>query len=435
MRAFRKRLVWITAFVGAALLVVYAALLSGRTQTVRLPNGTELSFVVMSRGPTNVCFPGGGWDRLKYRLLPAKGISIGRFKVAPVAPLMDVAHYVEDGRLAFPNKAVVWIRHRGGTNAPPLPVEERKTFYDLRATMADEKGEEWEMRPSEMPMDSSRRNTLDDISRWTFSAFPRRGKVLTFRIYTRNRSDQWGRLAEFRMRNPTPGPYPLWKPMTLPVTLTNGDLAVSLVELTSGTKAIQSLPGQRPFTLARFKVIQNGEPTDAWIADWMEATDATGNEADFPIIDYALTNGVISYDAKGTSMSPSEVWRLRVRFRPDKGFAPDRIWTSPDLPVRNGLLLPANLAANFESSQLTVICSGQHNSISAKLYPKPKDVRLRLIGIEDNRGNPLEHLGGSFGDYQFDGQWRISPGAESVKITIGLAEIRYFEFFARPVRQ
>ena len=145
MKVARKKFVWITVFVGVASLVASVALISGRTQTVRLPNGTELSFVTMSRGPTNICFPGGVWDRLKYRLLPAKGISIGRLKIAPVAPLLAVAHYVEDGRLAFPNKAVVWIRHRGGTNAPPLPVEEHKTFYDLRATMADEQREEWEM--------------------------------------------------------------------------------------------------------------------------------------------------------------------------------------------------------------------------------------------------------------------------------------------------
>src|SRR6266576_3821043 len=138
MKVARKKFVWITVFVGVALLVAYVAFVSGRTQTVRLPNGTELFFVAMSRGPTNVCFPGGLWESLKYRLLPAKGLAIGRFKIAPVAPLVDVEHYVEDGRLAFPNKAVVWIRHRRGTNALPWPVKEERLFYDIRATMADE---------------------------------------------------------------------------------------------------------------------------------------------------------------------------------------------------------------------------------------------------------------------------------------------------------
>ncbi|HKS37661.1 MAG TPA: hypothetical protein VJW76_10760 [Verrucomicrobiae bacterium] len=434
MRGFRKKIVLITAFVGVALLIVFVVMVTERTQSVRLSNGTELSFVAMTRGPTNMCFPGGLWERLKYRLLPAKGIGSGRFHIAPVAPLVDVAHYVEDGRLAFPNKAVVWIRHRGGTNAAPLPVEEGKTFYDLRATIADEKGEEWEMRPTEMPVRTSSQNILNDISRWRFPAFPRRGRVLTFRIYARNSSDQWDTLAEFKMRNPTPGPYPVWQPMTLPATRTSGDLEVSLVELLSGIKTIQWLPGQRPFTTARFKVEHNGRPTEAWLPDRMEATDATGNEAEFPIINYAATNGVISYDAQGTSLSPSEVWRLRMRFLRQKDFAPDQMWTSPDLPVGNGVLLPANLTTNFRSGQLTVKCSAG-NTIDLKLMPQPKDARVRLVGIVDNRGNKVEHTSGGFGDYSFNAQWKIPPSSESIRITIGLAEMRHFEFLALPARQ
>jgi hypothetical protein len=190
--------------------------------------------------------------------------------------------------------------------------------------------------------------------------------------------------------------------MTLPATRTNGDLEVSLVELQSGTKTIQWLPGQRPFTMARFKVKQNGQPTEAWLPDRMEATDATANEGSFQIINSGATNGLIHYHAQTTRLSPSEVWRLRMRFTREKDFAPDRIWISPDLPVRNGRLLPATLTINVASCQLTVICSDRGNSISAKLYAKPKDARLRLVGIEDNRGNPLEHLGGSFEDYEFD---------------------------------
>ena len=81
----------------------------------------------------------------------------------------------------------------------------------------------------------------------------------------------WDNVAEFKTRNPTPGPYPVWTPMTLPVTRTNGDLEVSLIELVSGTKTVQWLPGQRPFTLARFKVFQNGQPTEAWIPDRITA--------------------------------------------------------------------------------------------------------------------------------------------------------------------
>ncbi len=434
MRGFGKRIVAITAILGVALLVGYVVYVSGRTQSVRLANGTELSFVAITHGPTNYCFPGGVWDRLMYRFLPSKGIKIGRFKIEPVAPLVDVSHYVEDGRVAFPQRAVIWIRHRGGTNAAALPVGEDRMFYDLRATIAAEQGEEWEMRPTQIIMRSLSPNPLDGITPWNFPAFPRRGKILTFRIYARNSSDQWDTLVEFKMRNPTPGPYPAWKPMTLPVTRTNGDLEVSLVELRSGTKPIRWLPGPRPFTVARFRVNQNGHPSESWIPDRMEATDATANEGSFQMINSGATNGLIFYDAQCTSLSPSEVWRLRMRFVREKDFAPDRMWTSPDLPVRNGVLIPASHVVNFQSAQLTVTCSGR-NSIRAKLDAKLKDFRLHLVEIVDNQGRPLEHLGGSFEDYEFDGLWKIPTGVESIKLTLGLAEMRHFEFLAQPVRQ
>ena len=430
MKSYQKKFVLIVALLSGVWLVSYFAHDKTRTQSIRLANGTELSFVTVSHGPTNLCFPGGILDKLIYRFGPATGIRIGSIKIGPVTPLVDYS-------LDYPNKAVIWIRHRGGTNAPPLPVPEEKWFFDLRGTTVDDTGEEWEMRPHMMVLllRSGSKNPLNAISSWSFSAFPRRGRVLRFRIYGRNSSDQWERLAQFRMRNPTTGPYPLWKPMDLPVTRTNRDLEVSLVELTSGTKTIHWMPkGQRPFTMVHFKVKQNGQPTEAWLPDRMEATDATGNKADFPIVDYGATNGLIFYDAQGTSLGPSEVWRLRMRFTQEKDLARDQIWSSPDLAVHNGVLLPANLTTNFQSCGLTLECSPP-NTIRLKLNPMPRDARLRLVGIVDNRGNRVEYMSGYFNDDQFDAQWRIAQEAESITITIGLTEMRYFEFLAQPVRQ
>ena len=123
-----------------------------------------------------------------------------------------------------------------------------------------------------------------------------------------------------------------------------------------------------------------------------------------------------------------------MRFTREKDFAPDRVWKSPDLSARDGVLLPVSHVLNFQSAQLMVTCSGR-NSIRAKLNPKLKDFRLHLVEIVDNRGRPLEHLGGSFGDYEFDGLWKIPTGAESIKLTLGLAEMRHVEFIAQPVRQ
>ncbi len=434
MKGYGKR-IFLAAFIVAAFaVVVYCVLATGKRQTTRLPNGTELSFLAMTHGPSNVCFPGSVLDRLIYRLAPAKGISIGSFKLVPVTPLVDFWP-TTSGRVALQKKAVVWIRHWGGTHAPPFLVAQANTFFDVRATLADESDEEWEMRPNTLDLRSLSQNSVHCISLWHFSAFPRRGKILKFRIYGRNSSDGWNTLAEFRIPNPTPGSYPVWKSVALPVTQTNDDMEVSLVDLVSGTKTIHWMPkDKRPFTMARFAVKQKGKATEAWLPDRMEATDATGNEAEFPIIDYGITNGLACYDGQGTSLSPSEVWRIRMRFAQEKNLAPERIWTSPEIPVRGGNLVPTTLTTNFQSYQITLACAAR-NTIRLKMHPMPKDARMRLVGFVDNHGKRIEHTSGFFGDDEFDAQWNISAEAAWVTVAIGLAETRHFEFLAQPARQ
>src|SRR6266404_1151523 len=120
--------------------------LNSKPQTVRLPGGTELSLAAVTHGPTNIYVPGGIWNRLICRFVPVQGINNWKLKLQPVSPINDTARN-EDGTVAHPNKAALWIRHFGGSNAAPLPIPEDKWFWDIRATLADEAGEEWEMRP------------------------------------------------------------------------------------------------------------------------------------------------------------------------------------------------------------------------------------------------------------------------------------------------
>jgi hypothetical protein len=176
---------------------------------------------------------------------------------------------------------------------------------------------------------------------------------------------------------------------------------------------------QRPFTMARFRVKHNGQPTEAWVPEWIDATDATGNEADFPIIDSGFTNGLAFYDAQGTSLSPSEVWRLRMKLRQEKDLVPNQLWTSPGLAARGGGLLPTNLTTNFQTYSMRLECLGR-NTIRVKLNPRPQGCRLRLVEIVDDRDAKLEHSGGDFGDSQFEAQCLIPPKAESIKVTISL---------------
>lgn len=424
--------------VSAALLVGGFWIIASRTKTptVRLPNGSELCLLAVTQGSNNVFFPGGIWDRLIHRFVPTKGLQIGSFKIDPVSPVIDQWRYA-DGRPAYLNRVVLWLGHRGPTNTPAPPVAQERWFANARATLAAESGEEWEMRPGTAIVRATSVGEFRAISTWDFTSFPRRGKKLRFRIYTRNEVGGWDRLADFKLRNPAPGRYPRWTPTALPATQAKGDLEVSLRNLIVGDTAGGNLHGGgSPFTQAIFAVTQNGQATEAWLPDRIDASDATGNEPWFSKVDYGTTNGLVYYNAQGTSLSSDEVWRLRVRFAKEKAPAAAAKWASPPLAVKSGNVLPAKLTNTFLSGQLTLECSQRpfRNTIRLNLAPLPENTRVGQIEIIDNDGRKAPYASGFVGDHGFDAQWGIPSDAESVKVTIGLVETRSLEFVAQPKR-
>jgi len=156
-------------------------------------------------------------------------------------------------------------------------------------------------------------------SGWRFLSFPRRGKHIRFKLYGRGTSSQWDLLADFRAPNPAPGPYPVWKPMTLPATVTRGGLKFTLVKLVSGTKIGRFIPREKPpHTRATCRIEQNGGQAPALFPWRMSAIDATGNKVTYRDIEMGTTNGFVFYDARGLGLSPSEVWRLTIELTDEK---------------------------------------------------------------------------------------------------------------------
>lgn len=423
-----------TTIVVALVLGILSALLE--RPTAHLANGTEVSLLGVTCGPTNIFFPGGLRDRLLYSLAGSKTLRIGPFKVAPTAPLLDEWRK-ENGTPAFPNRAVFWLGHSGPSNAPALPVPEEKWFAEIRATLSDETGEEWPMRAGTAIVRPAGVRGLNWVSSWDFTSFPRRGERLRFRLYAQKATDQWEVLADFRVQNPSPGPYPAWRSSPFPILATNKNLTVSLTRLVSGTRQVPYLSGPRPFTGAIFKVEEEGKPTEAWLPDQMEANDATGNEPWVPMVNYGATNGSVYYEMQNMNLSPSEIWRLRTRFVKQGPSSDDKTWTSPKLEVEGGTLSPMTLQTDFETFQLTLETTHApfRNTIRLKLSPPAKNARLELSPILDDQGKRVEYESGGFEDFGFDAQWKIPARTEWVRFTIRLVETRDFEFMARPSRE
>jgi hypothetical protein len=253
-------------------------------------------------------------------------------------------------------------------------------------------------------------------------------------LYARNNLDGWDTLADFKFPNPCPGPYPVWKASRLPITQKSNDLEISLVGLVSGVKAIQYHLGDRSFTRATFEVTEHGQTTEAWLPDQMKATDATGNEPWIPIADYRATNRLVTWEIQGASLSPTEVWQLRMRFFKEGDVASDPIWTSPKLVVQGGVLGDVNLKTNVQSYQIALECEQSHfrDTIRLKLDPVPKETRLSSPDIVDDQGRPVKYKSGSLSDSGFDAQWKIPEGAKWIQLKVRLADTRTFEFMAQP---
>lgn len=428
-------------FTGIAVFIAAGVCLTLARQhrpVARLANGMQLSLLGVTHGTNHTLFPGGRLDELIYRMTSAKGIQFGPLNIKPAAPLADNPWRSQDGSIKFPNKAVIWIGHHGPTNLALLPAPEDDWFKEIRATLADETGEEWETR--QPGFGQSRRTNargLGGVTAWSFSAFPRRGKSLQFKLYARNASNTWDTLADFPLVNPTPGPYPVWAAPALPVAQTNGNLVVSLVELVSGKKTVPYYPGDRAFTTAVFEVKENGEVASTWLPDRMEATDATGNEPWVPMVNYSATNNRVFYEMQVVNLSPTEVWRLKTRFvnAGDKAIA--QVWTSPQMEVENGVVSHFDLKTNWHESVLTLKTSNYPfpENLNLDLYPLPTNSVLRLAEFVDDQGRNVTYQAGGFSDSGFEAHWQIPAGAQWVQVSIRLVETRQVEFLAQPVRR
>ncbi len=395
----------------------------------RLADGTEITLLAVTHGATNILFPGGIRDRLINRFAP-NGVHWGPIKIAPVTPIVDFWGNGK-GAPAFPNRAVIWLGHSGPSNGPPFAIPNTAWFSEIRATLADQNGEEWELRSG---MQSSRSTTIRGINwvtHWDFTSFPRRGRTLRFRLYERNKLDGWDTLADFKLPNPCPGPFPIWNPSSLPATQKSGGLEVALVGLVSGRKALPYHLGERPFTKATFEVKENGQVTEAWRPDQMESSDATGNEPMAPMVDMQAPDGQVTYEIQGVSLSPTEAWRLKTRFSKDG----ELIWTSPRLVMEAGALAKVNLTTNIQPYKITLECEQTpfHNTIRAKLDPLPQETRLCFPEFVDNLGVPVTYESGWIGDAGFDAQWKIPVVAEWIQLRLRLAQTRTFEFVAQPI--
>jgi hypothetical protein len=289
------------------------------------------------------------------------------------------------------------------------------------------------------------------IQGWDFSNFPRHAKTLELKLYQRNRAIQPVLQGRFTIPNPAPQPSPTETAPTLPVSVTNGGVEFTLLSFAIE----QRIPDQfrpiggwiTPWSTAKFRVTQQGEPAGLWKVESVQITATSGNIVQSTgFVSVATgTEPVVQFD--GALWPEEPAWKLRAEFSRLSNFAPDALWSVPGIAVPKvpgqtmintqtviaGIEISAQTLRRYTANGLASF-GGLLTGAEVTLYVVPPDQgRLSLARAVDDRGRELRHVPGYAnhrGAYSF---WLELPANSSrIDFTFALRQSRFIEFVARP---
>jgi RNA polymerase sigma factor (sigma-70 family) len=259
----------------------------------------------------------------------------------------------------------------------------------LRIVTADELGNEFD--PVAQTMMVAKGNGREY---WVADApvFPRRGKEVHLSVL-----DQGKLLAEFKIPNPAPGPYPTWTPEPLPARATNGDLEVLLtgfraIRPTSEAALMEPRTMQRSArTECAFSFNENGRQSTAWTPVLLELADATGNHwrpsrysGGNPYLS-EIENGAIQTRFSGALWACESAWKISGEFVRTANFPESELLHLPKIviPDPNNVSEPGK---QFDWNGATVELSGVIGANGREIIPKPTNnapiaQRMRMSGF------------------------------------------------------
>ena len=322
-----------------------------------------------------------------------------------------------------------------------------------------------------------------DIQAFVLRAFPRWDKEMLARVRPYGCAIAKG---EFVITNPAPAAVENWTPERLPVTRSDGDLAVTLTKLVAGAP-LPYRQGEHPLTNdpanqcvhLHFDFRQNGQPTTNW-APWPVVTsDAAGNRVRGLIYSYP-SNGInpvypdrihpsfpLVYDGYfyRPGLWPAQSpWKVRLEFIRCWNFSGEETVTFTNLALRSGSQQDFDDEWTWDASKtnLSFVAEQRVNGVklkllppliySAKIIPGQKDLgvlifaeperearamNLTLLQATDENGQevptPFRNGGGWAGHFALD-----FPNPRDVKtltLKLALHKSRFVEFTVTPAKQ
>ncbi len=425
----------ITAIVG----LIWLAPATPHAGPWKLADGSEVSLAGVTYGK---------FHRMRY------GNSIADYLYPVLTPTLrsKFACKVMTLPTADTNAIVVWLWDRG---VPVNPTAPGFTPFNVVLTTADSNGMvSWFPAYPNASVVWRRTNILYAIE---LHDYPRRSPEFDVRL-----NGIFGRgkpLGEFELKNRAWTNYPVWTPMSLPVTARTNGLEVSLVKF-------ETRPNERgnlSITHLGFN-IADGKPAFDELAirrvavssatgQFRESTSATGTSA------LGKKGATLVADVGGALWPEEPAWKVTAEFWRLINFPATELWTVKNVTVPElGRTLEVHATTNIYGSEIELMTikrwASNTNESTQEIVRDPAvlqvmspipspDIHLRVAGVTDDRGRPVDFYfenetqstggrGATIRELRKYYTLAVAPDAKSVDVTLAYSKSVSVEFIAKP---
>lgn len=388
----RWKYVALFLFLAVALFLVFRSLNQPATNhRIALPNGGRILLRDLTLGTNHAYLAGNIFQKLAARILPSQLKARFRIKLLTVTP-----HDHTREALTL----VAWVEDNPVTN--------------IALRICDEAGRE--QSPERENVSTLTVADGARLSAHLFSSFPRRGRYLTLRAYSRTNLH-----GEFRVANPAYRKYPVWRPEALPIKREANGFSFTLTRFSTGVQSTKEFAGMnRHWTEIEYEYGPPDFISGPWSPALVVLTDATGNRIQRQrpaqglvtsirprpknLSPDPLRGGVVSLPVMLWQDEPAWNIHLELERRSDSGFRTNEFWdvndvAIPDIGQTNYVKASTTrYAANVVFASLANYEAGNrpHRNPILKWevkYPSPSSLRVFLQNVTDQHGRPIARSG------------------------------------------
>jgi hypothetical protein len=287
--------------------------------------------------------------------------------------------------------------------------------------------------------------SLDPWMEFRFPLVSRRSAWLTLHWFEDGSTNELGAVT---FRNPLFGRFPQLEPEVLPLTKTNGDLAVRLIDFAVRDSTVppmaltgETKSGERRFDgdqgIFRLEMHSSRGTNEGWYFHKVELSDATGNRVRLDYVHSYFGHG--GYAFCPLLAFEEQAWRLRLELKRFRGFEADEFVTFTNVP----LPAPDVRSVRFQTNKIRGVSMILKQEIwrrplatqlKLELLGKPADMAANIHSLVANTGwkpDGYSNPGDEFSSTVF-----LDPVPDyisTVDVIWTVQKTRSFEFLVKPV--